>query len=237
MLTRTHYRLTTCDTMESDGITYLNSAGTTVPTWALVQRKLGCRITLTGRTTFSLAFFRDILFKLGALSQFAMSANTKAANEEHSAFFTRMLCGPVTWEQSAEQLRFSVPISVFCMGNAEKKGIEQKKKFSFFSIENNSMLTSFNKMFVTLEVTTKNVKTCWQCMSWWKKLNFHFLFNSLFSGIAFCMQPQIGICKALMQFYPHNSKKMRTIAFELRRILNLQEQIPCQKKKKKKVSD
>ncbi len=45
---------------------------------------------------------------------------------------------------------------------------------SVFSLENNSMLASFSKKFVTQQVTSKMSK---QCMSFTEKLNFFFFFS------------------------------------------------------------
>ena len=59
-----------------------------------------------------------------------------------------------------------------------KIGNWKKKKF-IFSIENNSMLTSFGKKFVTLQVTIEILKLVHNASLWWKKLNFHFLFSPI----------------------------------------------------------
>ncbi len=68
-------------------------------------------------------------------------------------------------------------------GNIYQK-IGEFKKWEFsFSIENNSMWTSFDKKLVTEKVTTKMSKLVDNACLWRKKLNFIF-FISLFWGIA-----------------------------------------------------
>ncbi len=57
-------------------------------------------------------------------------------------------------------------------------------EIQFLFIENNSMSTSFGKKLVTLLVTTKNVKTCGQCMSLMDKKWILFFSISLFWSIA-----------------------------------------------------
>ncbi len=64
----------------------------------------------------------------------------------------------------------------------ENRGF-QKMEIQFFSIENNSISTSFSKKFVTLYVTTNMSKLVDNACLWQKILNFIF-FMSLFSGIA-----------------------------------------------------
>ena len=56
----------------------------------------------------------------------------------------------------------------------------KKWKFSFFSIENNSMSTSFGKKLITQKVTTKMSKLVNNVCLWWKKLNFYFFHFPIF---------------------------------------------------------
>ncbi len=78
------------------------------------------------------------------------------------------------------------------IGNTRKQG-KTKNGNSVFTIERNSMLTSFVKVS-HLKVTTNMSKVVDNACLWWKKLNFHFLF-SLFSGIAaFWESPSEVLC-------------------------------------------